>query len=137
MYLTPLTRKKTIEAKIVELKLTPVNSGGSCPTFAGKLYVREALNAGTEVIDFESFEVLHPHSEPIPLMKYRYGDVKMILGQNVFNCIRLLEFFETDRKNTPIAARLPLGWVFSGPLPSMLGLISTCFKAVTRRETDS
>ena len=87
MYLTPLTRK-TIDAQIVELKLTPVNSGGSCPSSVVKPYLREALNVGTEIIDVQSLEVLYPHLEPNPLKKYSYGDVKMILGQDVFHCIR-------------------------------------------------
>ena len=60
-----------------------------------------------------------------------------MLGQDVFHCIRPLEFFETDRKNTPIDIRLPLGWLLSGPPPSTTGLISTCFMAVTQREMDS
>ena len=35
----------------------------------------------------------------------------MILGQDVFHSIRPLEYFNSDRKNTPVAIRLPLGWV--------------------------
>ena len=128
--------RKTVDAQIGELKLTPVHSSGSCPSFVGKPYVRKELNAGTGVIDFESLEVLYPHLEPI-LLKYSYGDVEMILRQDVFHCIHLLEFFGTDRRNTPISIRLQLGWVLSGPLPSTSGLISTCFKAVTQRETHS
>ena len=69
-------------------------------------YVKEELNVGTEVIDVESLKVLYPHLEPIPL-KYSYGDVEMVLSQDVFHCIRPLEYFETDRKNTPIA----VSWV--------------------------
>ena len=60
----------------------------------------------------------------------------MILGQDVFHCIRPLEYFEADRPNTPIAVRLPLGWVLSGPLPSTTGLFSTCSKAVSSSESD-
>ena len=101
-----------------------------------KPYVAEELNVGTEVIDVESLKVFHPHIEPIPLKKYSHGDVEIILSQNVFHCIRPLEYFETDRKNNPIAVRLPLGWVLSGPLPSTSGLMSTCFKAVIQREID-
>ena len=95
--------------------------------------VREQLNVGTEVIDVDSLEVLYPHLEPIALKKYSHVDVEMILGQDVCHCIQPLEYFESDRKNTPRAVRLPLGWVLSGPLPSILGQISTCFKAVTQR----
>ena len=61
----------------------------------------------------------------------------MILGQDVFHCIRPLEYFEADRPNTPIAVCLPLGWVLSGPLPSATGVFSTCFKAITSAENDS
>ena len=58
----------------------------------------------------------------------------MILGQDVFHSIRPLEYFESDRRDTPIAVRLPLGWVLSGPLPSTSGLFSTCFKAAAVNE---
>ena len=61
----------------------------------------------------------------------------MILGQDTFPCIHPLDYSETDRKNTPIAVRLPLGWVLSGPLPSNRCLFWRCFKAVTQREADS
>ena len=61
----------------------------------------------------------------------------MILGQDVFHSIRPLEYFESDRKNSPFAVRIPLGWVLSGPLPSTSGLVSTCFKAVIQSESDS
>ena len=61
----------------------------------------------------------------------------MILGQDVFHCIHPLEYFEADRPSTPIAVRLPLGWVPCGPLTSTTSLFSTCFKAVTSSENDS
>ena len=61
----------------------------------------------------------------------------MIFGQDMFHCIPPLENFETDRQNTPIAVRLPMGWVLSGPLPSTSRLFLTRFKAVTQRESDS
>ena len=81
---------------------------------------------------------MYPHLEPIPLKKYSYADVDMILGQDLFHFIRPLECFDSDRKNTPVAVRLSLGWVLSGPLPSTSGLFSTCFKAVTtNKDTDS
>ena len=61
----------------------------------------------------------------------------MILDQDMFHCIRPLEHFEDDRKNTPTAVRLPSGWVLSDPLPSTLGLLLTFFTVVTQKETDS
>ena len=121
---------------MVELKLTPVHSGGSCSSFTVKPYVRDQLTIGNDVIDVDELKTRYPHLEPIALSKYSYTDVKMILGQDVFHAIRPLEYFESDRRNTPVAVRLPLGWVLSGPLPSTTGLFSTCFKAVTQKEHD-
>ena len=89
------------------------------------------------MINVELLKQKYPHLEPIALQKYSYADVEMILGQDVFHSIRPLEYFESDRKDTPIAVRLPLGWVLSGPLPSTSGLFSTCFKAVVENESDS
>ena len=61
----------------------------------------------------------------------------MIFGKDLFHGNRTLEYFEIDRKNTPIAVRLPLARVLSGPLSSPSGLLSTCFKVVSQIETDS
>ena len=129
---------QVVNTQMVELKLTPVHSGGSCSSFAIKPYVRDDLQVGTDVIDVESLKTMYPHLEPIPLKKYSYADVDMILGQDVFHFIRPLEYFDSDRKNTLVAVRLSLGWVLSGPLPSTSGLFSTCFKAVTtNKDADS
>ena len=85
----------------------------------------------TKVLDGKSLQVQHLRLETILLMMYSYGDDAMILGQDMFYSIRSMECFETHRKNTPIAVRLPLGCALSSPLPSTSGLSSTCFKVVT------
>ena len=131
-----INSNKVVDTQMVELKLTPVHSGGSCSSFTVKPYVRDQLTIGNDVIDVDELKTRYPHLEPIALSKYSYTDVKMILGQDVFHAIRPLEYFESDRRNTPVAVRLPLGWVLSGPLPSTTGLFSTCFKAVTQKEHD-
>ena len=122
---------------MVEVKLNPVHSDGTCESFVVRPYVRKELNVGDDYIDVNELKRQYPHLDPIPLTEYRYGEVEMILGQDVFHAIRPLEYFDTDRKDTPIAVRLPLGWVLSGPLPSTSGLFSTCFKAVSRSEEDA
>ena len=101
------------------------------PPFAIKPYVRENLSVGTDTIDVDYLKTKYPHLEPIYLNKNSYVDVNMILGQDVFHFIRPLEYFESDSKNAPVAVRLALDWVLSGPLPSTSGLFSTCFKTVT------
>ena len=132
-----INSQQVVDTETVELKLTPVHSGGSCPTFPVTPYVRDDLIVGNDVIDVDHWKKTYPHLEPIPLSKYSYSNVEMILGQDVFHSIRPLEYFGADRPNTPIAVRLPLNWVLSGPLPSTTGLFSTCFKAVSSSENDS
>ena len=123
---------------MVELKLRPVHSSGSCSPSAIKPHVRENLSVGTDTIDVEYLETKYLHLEPISLQKYIYADVDMILDQDVFHFIRTLEIFETDSRNAPAAVRLQLGWVLSGPLPSTSGSFSTCFKSVTfNKDADS
>ena len=97
-------------------------------TFVGKLF-----SVGN-FINVDGLKQQYPHLEPIPLKRYSYANFEMILGQEMFHVIRTLECFETDRKGTPIAVRIPFGWVLSGPLPSTSGIFSTCFRAVTKIE---
>ena len=126
---------QVVNTQMVELKLTPVHSGGSCSSFTIKPYVRDDLQVGTDVIDVESLKTMYPHLEPIPLKKYSYADVDMILGQDVFHFIRLLEYFDSDRKNTPVAVRLSLGWVLSGPLPRLQGFSQHASKLLPQTKT--
>ena len=126
-----------IDTETVELQLTPVHSDGSCSFFPVTPYVRDDLKVGNDIIDVYKLKATYPHLEPIPLSKYSYSDVEMILGEDVFHCIRPLEYFEADRPSTPIAVRSPLGWVLSGPLPSTTGLFSTCFKTVASSRNDT
>ena len=133
-----INSNQVVDTQLVELKLTPVHSGGSCSPFVVKPYIREDLKVGTDTIEVELLKTKYPHLQPISLKRYSYADVEMILGQDVFHSIRPLEYFDSDRKNAPVAVRLPLGWVLSGPLPSSSGLYSTCFKAVAcNKELDS
>ena len=123
---------------MVDLKLTPVHSGGFFSPFTIKPYVREKLNVGTNTIDVNYLKTKYRYLEPISVQMYGYADVDMILGQDVFHFIRPLEYFDSDRKNTPVAVRLPMGWVLSGPLPSPSEFYSTCLKAVsTNKDVDS
>ena len=61
-------------------------------------------------------------------MTYSYKDIEIILGQEVYHAIRALEYFSADEKRSRFAARLPIGWVLSGSLPSSSCLASTCFE---------
>ena len=129
-----INSQQVVDTRMVELKLTPVHSGGSCSPFTIKPYVRDNISVGTDTIDVDRMKTKYPHSKPVPLHKFTYADVDMILGRVVFHFIRPLECFDSDCKNAPVAVRLQLGWVCNGPLPATSGLFSTCFKAVTSNE---
>ncbi|XP_075256623.1 uncharacterized protein LOC142349095 [Convolutriloba macropyga] len=57
-------------------------------------------------------------------------------GQDVYHAIRPIEYFESESKCAPVAVRLPIGWVLSGPLPSSSSFVSSCFKAIVEPEQD-
>ena len=97
--------------------------------FAVRSYVRETLNVCSDIIDVKSMQETYPHLAVPDPVKYSYGNMEMILGQNVYHAICPLEYFAADEKCSPFAVRLPIGWVLSGPLPSSSSLVSTCFKA--------
>ena len=130
-----INSQQVVDTQKVELTLTPIHSGCSCSTFDVKPHVRRNLQVGNDVIDVDQLKRQYPHLEPVALSKYSYGDVEVILGQDVFHSIRPLECFQSDQKKTPIAVRVPLSWVLSGALP--WGLILTFFKTVTESESNS
>ena len=97
--------------------------------FTERPYVRETLNVGSDIIDVKSMQETYPHLAVLDPVRYSYGEIEMILGQDVYHAIRPLEYFAADEKYSPFAVRLPIGWVLSGPLPSSSSLVSTCFTA--------
>ena len=121
-----INTEELIDTKVVQL--TP-HKDQDLKKFTVRPYVRETLNVGSDIIDVKSMQETYPHlANPDPV-NYSYGNLEMILGQDVYHSIRPLDYFAADEKCSPFDARLPIGWVLSGPLPSSSSLVSTCFKA--------
>ena len=99
-------------------------------------YVRETLKVGSDIIDVKSMQETYPHLAVLDTVRYSYGEIEMILGQDVYHAIRLLEYFSADEKCSPFAVRLPIGWVLSGPHPSSSSLVSTCFEANIEQDSE-
>ena len=91
-------------------------------------FVKENLNVGSDIIYLQAPQETYPHLAVLDTVTYSYKDIELILGQDVYHAIRPLEYFSADEKRSPVAVRLPIGWVLSGPLPSSSCLISTSFK---------
>ena len=91
-------------------------------------FVKDSLSVGSETIDVTILQDRFPHLQPIKPIVYNYFDVEMIIGQDVFHAIKPLEYFQGRNQNTPVADRMSIGWVLSGPLPSPIGVRVTTFK---------
>ena len=91
-------------------------------------FVKDSLSVGSETLDVTILQDRFPHLQPIKPIVYNYSDVEMILGQDVFHAIKPLEYFQGRNQNTPVAVRMPIGWVLSGPLPSPIGVRANTFK---------
>ena len=61
-----MNSQQVVGTETVELKLTPVHSGGSCSTFPVTPYVRDDLKVENDVIDVDNLKKIYPHLEPIP-----------------------------------------------------------------------
>ena len=123
-----INTEELIDTKVVQLTVTP-HKDQDFEAFTVRPYVRETLNVGSDIIDVKSMQEIYPHLAVLDPVKYSYGEIEMILGQDVYHAIRPLEYYSADEKCSPFAVRLPIGWVLSGPLPSSSSLVSVCFKA--------
>ena len=130
-----INTQETISTEAVQVKVAPIGEN-TCSPFELLPYVKENLRVGFEKIDIVALQDNCPHLSVLPPKSYDYSNVEMILGQDAYHAIRPLEYFEIDSKSSPVAVRLPLGWVLSGPMPSASGLISTNFKAVVEHDSE-
>ena len=128
-----INKEELIDTKVFQLTVTP-HKDLDFEAFPVRPYVRETLNVGSDIIDVKSMQETYPHLAVLDPVKYSYGNIEMIPGQDVYHAIRPLEYFAADEKCSPFAVRLPIGWVLSGPLPSSSSLVSTCFKANVEKD---
>ena len=57
-------------------------------------FVKDSLSVGSETIDFPILQHRFPHLQPIKPIVYNYSDIEMIFGQDVFQPIKPLEYFQ-------------------------------------------
>ena len=127
--------KQVIDTLIADVTVKPLGDN-TCESFDVSPYIRDTLNVGSDIINVPQLQETYPYLSVLDPVQYSYSNVEMILGQDVYHAIRPIEYFESDSKCAPVAVRLPIGWVLSGPLPATSKFISSCFKIVTEPETD-
>ena len=91
-------------------------------------FVKDDLSVVSKTIEVPFLQVRFPHLQPNKPIVYNYSDVEMMLEQDVFHAIKLLETIKGGNQKTAVAVRMPIGWVLSGSLPSPNGVLSTTFK---------
>ena len=60
-----INSKQVFDTQMVELKLTPVQSGSSCSPFTIKPYLRDNISIGTDAIDVDRMKTKYPHLKPV------------------------------------------------------------------------
>ena len=96
-------------------------------------FVKDELKVDTDTVNIPALQSKYPYLAPIKPIVYSYADVDLIIGQDSFHAIRPEEYFmnEADPNTSPVAVRLQIGWVLSGPIPTSTGFLFTCFKCNT------
>ena len=120
--------QEVFETKTVELQFRSCHAEAE-ETFAVTAFTRFSINVGRELLDVDALKTQYPHLDPIPNHIIDYSKVELILGQDAYDAIRPLEYYVSRDKTSPVAVRLPIGWVLSGPLPATAVLSATCFEA--------
>ena len=105
-----INTEELINTKVVQLTVTPYK-GQDFEAFTVRPYVRETLNLGSDILDVKSMQETYPHLAVLDPVRYSYGNIELILGQDVYHAIRSLECFAADEKCLPFAVRLPIIWV--------------------------
>ena len=122
-----INTEEVVDTRVVEVTVKPREHQDFEP-FTIKPFVKESLNVGSDIINVQALQETYPHLAVLDPVTYSYKDIEMMPGQDVYHAIRPLEYFSAEEKRSPVAVRLSIGWVLSGPLPSSSCLTSTCFK---------
>ena len=97
-----INTEELIDTKVVQLTVR-AHKDQDFEAFTVRPYVRETLNVGSDIIDVESMQETYTYLTVLDPIRYSYGNIEMILGQDVYHAIRPLEYFAADEKCSPFA----------------------------------
>ena len=84
-----LNTEEVVDTKLVQLIVIPRDKQEFEP-FKVSPYVKEDLNVSADVINIKALQETYPHlADPVT---YCYGNIKMILGQDLYHAIRPIEY---------------------------------------------
>ena len=87
--------EEVVDTKLVELIVTPIDNQAFEP-FKINPYIKEDLNVGADVINIKAIQETYPHLAVLEPVTDCYGNIEMILGQDVYHAIRPLEYITAD-----------------------------------------
>ena len=82
-----INTEEVVDTKLVELIVTPRDNQAFEP-FKVSPYVKEDLNVGADVINIKALQETYPHLAVLDPVTYCYGNIEMILGQDMYHAIR-------------------------------------------------
>ena len=77
-----INTEEIVDNKLVELFVTPRDNQPFVP-FKISPYVKEDLNVGADIINIKALQETYPHLAVLDPVTYCYGNIEMILGQDV------------------------------------------------------
>ena len=77
-----INTEQLIDTKVVQLTVT-LHKDQDFEAFTVRPYVRETLSVGSDIIDLKSMQDPYPHLAVLDPVKHSYGNISMILGQDV------------------------------------------------------
>ena len=128
--------QEVVQTRTVEVNFFSILLDEGREVFTVNAFTKSSHNVGRDFIDDSALKSKYPHLDPVPGTQIDYSSVSMILGQDAYGAIRPIEYFvsSTD-KSSPVAVRMPIGWVLSGPLPSTSNLSASCFEASSEEDS--
>ena len=107
-----------IESEIVSVSISPTQRVAKFYSNV-EMATHPKLSIGSNVYEVQTLKENYPHLRSIPYRKLCLKDIKVILGQNLYNLIRPLEYASDPKaeSSTPFAIRSQFGWTLAGPLP--------------------
>ena len=101
-----INTEELIDTKVVQLTVTS-HKDQDFEAFTGRPYVRETLNVGSDIIDVKSMQETYPHLAVLDPVRYSYGEIEMILGQDVYHAIRPLEYLQPTKSTHRLLSACP------------------------------
>ena len=103
-----------IDTNVFQLTVTP-HKDQDFEAFTVRLYVSETINVRSDIIDEKSMQETYPHLAVLDPVNSSYGNIEMILGQDVYHAICSLEYVAAYEKCSQFAVHLPIDWVLGRP----------------------